>query len=165
MVIRYTPSRLRTWYPYQYTWPARGGTATCFPSRHLVLARRGAAGSVPHVPTPSQETLGRRSGAVDGGTDVQVEDGFAAGIGRSRVVVDHVSYLLRRPLRASSLDVPVVTVERWLRASASVSANRPCLVAAPPANGSHLRVRRHQPKQLHGYGLGSEVLRTAFESQ
>ena len=121
MLIQCMPSRLQT--SYAYTCPPRSNIATSFPSRHLVLARGGAAGPVPYVPAPSQETLGRRSRAVDGGANVQVEDVFAVGIGRTRVVVDHVSYLLRCSLRASSLDVPVVTVERWVGAASSMSAN------------------------------------------
>lgn len=75
----------------------------------LLLAHLGARSPPPHIASPSNEPL-RSTEGCDGGSDVEVEDGFAGGFGLARVVVDDVSDFL---FDAADLagDEPVVSVK------------------------------------------------------
>lgn len=72
---------------------------------------------MPHITTPSHHALDGSAGPINGWSDIQIEDRFACGLRRPRVVVDDIAHFPRRGSRGLPLHVPVVAIERRLSTS------------------------------------------------
>ena len=95
-------------------------TSESKPSREPVLLNRASSlifprrGITPDL-LPTVDTGLDTRDTIEGGSNVETEDGAAVGERRSRVIIDDVSDLFPR-LR--TVDDPVVSVEWWLSAVA-----------------------------------------------
>ena len=89
--------------------------------------------SMPHIPTPSHNSLHRQGRRIDRRSDIEVKDRLPIWLVISLVVVDDISDLFRR-VSNLALYVPIMAVE-WRRSPSIQLASYPKLIFSHPSLG------------------------------
>jgi hypothetical protein len=103
----------------------------------LLPPHRRPTSSMPHIATPTQHSLRRGRGRVDGRPDVEVKYRLTRRLGISRVIVDHVADLFGGACGCAAGDVPVVAVEGGFAAGRTRVSHRS--ISACSASGERGR--------------------------